>query len=62
MNNPTQTPYKGLGNLEYGLGVKDGLRLDIPDAYPPTVASIMKAIFLESIYSGTNYNFLNKQI
>ena len=43
MNNPTQTPYKGLGNLEYGLGVKDGLRLDIPDAYPPTVASIMKA-------------------
>ena len=48
MNNPTQTPYKGLDNLEYGLGVKDGLRQDIPAEYLPTVASIMKACWQDN--------------
>ena len=33
----------GRYHIRFGLGVKDGLRRDIPAEYPPTVASIMKA-------------------
>lgn len=43
MINPTETPYKELSNMDYAFQVKDGMRLTIPKAYPPTVASIMKA-------------------
>ena len=43
MYNPTELPYKGLSNPEVAANVCMGTRLDIPSAYPPTVADIMKA-------------------
>ena len=43
MCNPTELPYKGLSNPEVAANVCMGTRLDIPSAYPPTVADIMKA-------------------
>lgn len=43
MINPSEMPYKGMSNLDYAFQVKDGMRLTIPLAYPPTVKSIMKA-------------------
>ena len=43
MYNPTELPYKGLSNPEVSANICMGTRLEIPKAYPPTVARIMKA-------------------
>ena len=43
MYNPSELPYKGMSNIEAAVGVCQGLRLPIPEAYPPTVVKIMKA-------------------
>lgn len=40
---PTVTPYKDMSNMDYAFQVKEGMRLAIPAAYPPTIVSIMKA-------------------
>ena len=43
MYNPKGKPYKGMNNTQVAVGVNQGLRLSIPEDYPPTVVSIMKA-------------------
>lgn len=44
MHNPHKTPYEDMDNIECAIRVvKDGLRLPIPEPYPPTVKRIMKA-------------------
>ena len=43
MFNPAQTPYKGMSNHQVAANVCLGTRLTIPEPYPSTVVSIMKA-------------------
>lgn len=44
MYNPTETPYKGMSNVEVSANVCTGHRLAIPELYPPeTVGKIMRA-------------------
>ena len=44
MYNPKETPYGELGDpLRLAMKIARGMRLEIPEPYPPTVAKIMKA-------------------
>ena len=43
MYNPTEIPYDGLTNMQVVIRLNQGMQLDIPETYPPTVARIMKA-------------------
>ena len=43
MYNPKVKPYKGMNNTQVAVNVNQGMRLSIPEEYPPTVISIMKA-------------------
>ena len=48
MYNPKGKPYKGMNNTQVAVSVNQGVRLSIPEAYPPTVISIMKACWQHS--------------
>ena len=48
MYNPSELPYKGMDNLQVAVNVNQGLRLPIPEAYPPTAGRIMKACWQHS--------------
>ena len=48
MYNPKGKPYKGMNNTQVAVNVNQGVRLPIPEAYPPTVISIMKACWQHS--------------
>ena len=43
MYNPKVKPYKGMNNTQVAVNVNQGMRLSIPEEYPPIVISIMKA-------------------
>ena len=43
MYNPSETPYKGMTNQEVIANVCTGTRLALPEPYPESVRSIMKA-------------------
>ena len=43
MYNPKGKPYKEMNNTQVAVNVNQGMRLSIPEAYPPIVISIMKA-------------------
>ena len=49
MYNPTDIPYKDIKETtKLGMKLNKGKRLDIPEAYPPTVERIMKACWQEN--------------
>ena len=48
MYNPKGKPYKGMDNMEIAIKVNEGMRLPIPEPYPPTIVSIMKACWQHS--------------
>ena len=48
MYNPKRKPYKGIDNIAIAANVNQGMRLPIPEPYPPTVVSIMKACWQHS--------------
>ena len=43
MFSPREKPYDGMDNTQVAVNVNQGMRLAIPEPYPPTVESIMKA-------------------
>ena len=47
MFNPTEIPYADMNNIEVAVNVSQGMRLAIPEPYPPTVVRIMKACWQE---------------
>ena len=48
MYNPKGKPYKGMNNTQVAVYVNQGEHLPIPEEYPPTVISIMKACWQKS--------------
>ena len=48
MYNPARKPYKGMNNTQVAVNVNEGLRLQIPEAYPAIVEKIMKACWQHS--------------
>ena len=45
---PREKPYDGMDNTQVAVSVNQGMRLAIPEPYPPTVVSIMKACWQHS--------------
>ena len=55
MFNPKEKPYKGMNNTEVAVNVNQGMRLSIPEPYPPNVVSIMRACWQHSPAKRPNF-------